>query len=76
MQHDAAFCRLRPTPPASVANNTREDGRDFLEEAARVGVRTRVETFAFERAPDALIALKRDGIRGAAVILAPDQQGR
>src|SRR5215207_2248149 len=44
----------------SVANNTREDGREFLAEAARVPVRTHVETFPFEQANEALSALKHD----------------
>jgi propanol-preferring alcohol dehydrogenase len=52
----------------SVANNTREDGQDFLNEAARAGVKTHTETFAFEQASEALIALKRDAIKGAAVL--------
>jgi len=55
----------------SVANNTRADARDFLAEAPG-RVRTRVEPFAFERAPEALIALKHDAVRGAAVLLAPE----
>lgn len=53
----------------SVANNTREDGREFLEEAARVGVRTHTETFPLDEANDALIKLKTDGIRGAGVLV-------
>jgi propanol-preferring alcohol dehydrogenase len=57
----------------SVANNTREDGRAFLAEAARVGVRTHVESFPFEKLPEALEALER-GVRGAAVVrVAPPQ---
>lgn len=52
----------------TVANNTRGDGRDFLPEAVRAGVKTRIETFPFEQAGDALIALKHDAIRGAAVL--------
>ncbi len=52
----------------SVANNTREDGREFLAEAARIPVRTHVETFPLAQANEALIALKHDGIRGAAVL--------
>ncbi len=52
----------------SVANNTRADGRDFLEEAARAGVRTHVQLFPLEEANEALIALKHDAIRGAAVL--------
>ena len=54
----------------SVANNTRADGVEFLLEAARVPVRTHVQTFLFEQANEALIALKHDAIRGAAVLLA------
>jgi propanol-preferring alcohol dehydrogenase len=53
----------------SVANNTREDGIQFLEEAADVGVTTRVETFPFDQANEALLRLKTDAIRGAAVLV-------
>jgi propanol-preferring alcohol dehydrogenase len=53
----------------SVANNTREDGRAFLQEAARVPVRTHVQTFPLEQANDALFALKHDAVRGACVLL-------
>lgn len=52
----------------SVANNTRRDGEDFLREAAAAGVRVHTERFRFDDLPDALIALKRDAIRGSAVI--------
>ena len=52
----------------SVANNTREDGRLFLEEAARIPVTTRVQPFTLEQVNEALAALKHDGIRGAAVL--------
>ncbi len=53
----------------SVANNTREDGQEFLLEAARIPVHTHVQTFPFDQVNDALIALKHDAIRGAAVIV-------
>lgn len=53
----------------SVANNTRGDGREFLAEAARVPVRTHVQTFPLEGANEALAALKHDAVRGAAVLL-------
>ena len=53
----------------SVANNTREDGREFLKEAAQIPVRTHVQPFALKDANDALIALKRDAIKGAAVLV-------
>ncbi len=52
----------------SVANNTREDGREFLAEASRIPVRTHVETFPLASANVALIALKHDAIRGAGVL--------
>lgn len=53
----------------SVANNTRDDGREFLAEAARVPVRTHVETFPLREANRALFALKHDGLRGAGVLV-------
>jgi propanol-preferring alcohol dehydrogenase len=52
----------------SVANNTRADGRAFLAEAARAGVRTHTEVFPLAAANEALAALKNDAIRGAAVL--------
>ena len=52
----------------SVANNTREDGHEFLKEAAEIPVRTSVQVFDLEDVNDALIALKHDAIRGAAVL--------
>lgn len=53
----------------SVANNTRADGREFLLEAARIPVRIYTQTFQFEQANEALIALKNDAISGAGVLL-------
>jgi propanol-preferring alcohol dehydrogenase len=53
----------------SVANNTREDGREFLAEAASIPVMTSVQEFRFEEANEALIALKSDAIRGAGVLV-------
>jgi len=53
----------------SVANNTREDGREFLLEAASIPVRTYTQTFLFNQANEALIALKQDSIRGAGVLV-------
>lgn len=53
----------------SVANNTRDDGREFLLEAAGIPVRTHTRIFPFNKANDALIALKKDAIRGAGVIV-------
>jgi propanol-preferring alcohol dehydrogenase len=53
----------------SVANNTREDGQEFLLEAARIPVHTHVQPFPFDQVNQALIALKHDAIRGAGVIV-------
>lgn len=53
----------------SVANNLREDGREFLSEAARVPVRTHVQTFPLEQANEALMALKHGAFRGAGVLV-------
>ena|SRR2546422_1642993 len=57
----------------SVANNTREDGREFLAEAARIPVRTHVVSFPFSQANEALRALKSDAIRGAAVLVVKEK---
>jgi propanol-preferring alcohol dehydrogenase len=54
---------------ATVANHTREDGRDFLAEAARVGVTTHRQRFPFAKADEALLALKNDAVKGAAVLV-------
>ncbi len=53
----------------SVANNTRDDGHQFLHEAAAIPVRTHVRTFPLAQANEALLALKTDAIRGAAVLV-------
>lgn len=52
----------------SVANNTRDDGIQFLKAAAEIPVQTQVNLFALAEANRALNALKRDGFRGAAVL--------
>jgi propanol-preferring alcohol dehydrogenase len=52
----------------SVANNTRQDGIDFLKIAADIPIRTKVQVFPLEEANAALNALKHDAIRGAAVL--------
>ena len=53
----------------SVANNTREDGREFLAEATEAKVRTHTQAFSLEEANEALIALKHDAIKGAGVLV-------
>jgi propanol-preferring alcohol dehydrogenase len=52
----------------SVANMTREDARDFLATAADIRLRPKVTTFPLERAAEALDAVRRDAVDGAAVI--------
>ncbi len=56
----------------SVTNMTRGDAHDFLALAAHIGIRPVVETFPLEQANEALWALKRDEINGAAVLLPRD----
>jgi alcohol dehydrogenase, propanol-preferring len=53
----------------SVANMTRADARDFLTVAAEIGLRPRVTVFPLAEANQALQAVKRDAIDGAAVIV-------
>ena len=52
----------------SVANNTRQDGEDFLRVAAEIPIHTKVQTFPLVEANRALNALKSDEVTGAAVI--------
>jgi|SRR5579872_819588 len=53
----------------SVANNTRQDGKDFLELAAKIPIHAQVQTYPLADANVALNALKHDAIRGAAVLV-------
>jgi propanol-preferring alcohol dehydrogenase len=52
----------------SVANNTRQDGIDFLRLAAEIPIHTQVKVFSLKEANQALNALKNDAIQGAAVL--------
>ncbi len=52
----------------SVANNTRQDGEDFLRVASEIPVRTHVRIYPLQEANQALNALKNDAIPGAAVL--------
>jgi propanol-preferring alcohol dehydrogenase len=52
----------------SVANNTRQDGEDFLKAAAAIPIHTETQLFSMRDANAALNALKHDAIRGAAVL--------
>ena len=53
----------------SVANNTRQDGVDFLRIAAAIPIRAQVQRFALRDANQALNQLKNDAIEGAAVLM-------
>jgi alcohol dehydrogenase, propanol-preferring len=52
----------------SVANNTRQDGEEFLALAAQIPIRTHVQVYPLREANRALHALKNDAIPGAAVL--------
>ncbi len=56
----------------SVANNTRQDGNDFLRIAAEIPIKTQVQIYPLAEANRALNALKNDAIRGAAVLSISD----
>jgi alcohol dehydrogenase, propanol-preferring len=53
----------------SVANMTRADARDFLALAAQIGLQPKVTVFPLDQANEALMAVKRDAVDGAAVIV-------
>lgn len=53
----------------SVANMTREDARDFLDLAQKIGIRPRVRIFSLDQANDALQAVKHETADGPCVIL-------
>jgi alcohol dehydrogenase, propanol-preferring len=55
----------------SVANNTRQDGEDFLQLAVKIPIKTHVQLFPLHDANKALNALKNDAIPGAAVLQVP-----
>jgi propanol-preferring alcohol dehydrogenase len=55
----------------SVANNTRQDGRDFLRIAAEIPIHTLVQLFPLSEANRALNQLKNDAISGEAVLIPP-----
>jgi alcohol dehydrogenase, propanol-preferring len=53
----------------SVANLTRQDGREFLALAPKVPVRTTVSVYELERAEDALVDLRAGRFEGTAVVV-------
>ena len=52
----------------SVTANTRADGRALLRLAAEIPIRTHTSVYPLEAANQALVDLKRDRVRGAAVL--------
>jgi len=53
----------------SVTANTRQDGRDFLEIAARIGIKSMVHAYPFGEADRALSDLAHERFSGAAVLV-------
>ena len=53
----------------SVANLTREDAREFLALAPKVGVHTHVVRYPLEKANEALADLREGRLQGAAVLI-------
>lgn len=54
----------------SVTANTKQDGLDFLREAAAIPIRTHTQRFKLDEANQALQALKAGTVKGAAAVLA------
>jgi propanol-preferring alcohol dehydrogenase len=52
----------------SVTANTRADGEEFLELAAKIPIRTTTQPFSLEQANQALQMLKHDQLKGAGVL--------
>jgi alcohol dehydrogenase, propanol-preferring len=59
----------------SVANLTRADGREFMELAPRVPVRTEVAPFPLEQANEALDRLRAGEVRGAEALVLKEGGG-
>jgi propanol-preferring alcohol dehydrogenase len=53
----------------SVANMTREDGRDFVGLATQIDIRPRTTVFRLDQVNEALAAVASDAIDGAAVVV-------
>jgi alcohol dehydrogenase, propanol-preferring len=57
----------------SVTANTRHDGDQFLEIAARIGIRVSTVTYPIDQADRALADLAHDRVNGAAVLVNPSR---
>lgn len=60
----------------SVEANTRADGRAFLAEAARIGIRVHAVAYPLDEADRALTDLRAGAIAGAAVLMGPPASRR
>lgn len=70
MDYDRYLFRERTLQ--SVTANTRQDGRELLQLAAEISIRTHTEEFILPEANEALLKLKQEGIKGAAVLRVTD----
>lgn len=52
----------------SLAHISRQDGREFLQIAGRMGIKTQIEVFSFEQLADILPLVKSGKVNGNAVI--------
>lgn len=64
-------CLFHEKNRKSVEANTREDGRELLEQAAKIGLKPKITLFDLEQANEALIKLKTGGIDGTGVLRIP-----
>ena len=53
----------------SVANLTRQDGKDFFTIVPEVGIKTQTVSYPLARANDALADLRNGRLQGAAVLV-------
>ena len=53
----------------SVANMTRQDARDYLDCAGKLGIKPQVQIFSLDQANEALQAVKNETANGPCVIL-------
>lgn len=53
----------------SVANITRKDVEEFLQLAAKIGIKPEVQLYPFEKANEALLDLKLKHVKGAKVLI-------
>jgi len=67
-QMDYTECLFYERDLRSVTANTREDGRDLLQEAAQIPIRPKTQSFPLKDANQALQSLKQDQISGSGVL--------